>query len=115
MTAVPGISEVSATTAHRLAAEGHRILDVREDDEWAAGHIAGAVHVPLMQIPARHAELDADADWLCVCKVGGRSFQATAYLARLGLRIANVGGGMDAWAAAGLPVESSAGAPGRII
>jgi rhodanese-related sulfurtransferase len=112
---VPRLTEVSATTAHRLAAEGHRILDVREDDEWAAGHIAGSVHVPLMQIPTRHGELDPDADYLCVCKVGGRSAQATVYLSRLGLRISNVEGGLDAWARAGLPVEASGGGPGRVL
>ncbi len=103
------------TTAHRLRGEGHRILDVREDDEWEAGHIAGAVHVPLMQIPARAPELDLDADWLAVCRVGGRSLQATAYLSRLGLRVSNVEGGMEAWAHAGLPFENAAGGPGRVI
>jgi rhodanese-related sulfurtransferase len=110
-----GISEVTVATADRLRGEGHRILDVREDDEFAAGHIAGAVHVPLMQIPARAAELDREADWLAVCRVGGRSLQATAYLSRLGLRVANVEGGMEAWAGAGLPYESAAGGPGRVI
>jgi rhodanese-related sulfurtransferase len=109
------MSEVSVTTADRLRSEGHRILDVREDDEYAAGHIAGAVHVPLMQIPTRVAELDRDADWLAVCRVGGRSLQATAYLARLGLRVSNVEGGMEAWAGAGLPFENAEGAPGRVI
>ncbi len=110
-----GVSEVSVASADRLRAEGHLILDVREDDEFAAGHIAGAVHVPLMQIPQRVAELDRDADWLAVCKVGGRSFQATAYLSRLGLRVSNVAGGMDAWADAGLPFESAGAGPGRVI
>ncbi len=112
---MPGMSEVSVTTADRLRVEGHRILDVREDDEYAAGHIAGAVHVPLMQIPTRAAELDRDAEWLAVCRVGGRSLQATAYLARLGLRVSNVEGGMEAWAHAGLPFENAGGGPGRVI
>jgi rhodanese-related sulfurtransferase len=106
---------VSVATARRLQGEGHRILDVREEDEFAAGHIAGAVHLPLMQIPARAGELDAAAEWLAVCRVGGRSLQATAYLARLGLRVRNVDGGMEAWAGAGLPFEDAAGRPGRVI
>lgn len=108
-------SEVSVTTAERLRVEGYRVLDVREDDEWAAGHIAGAVHVPLMQIPGRAGELDRDADWLAVCKVGGRSAQAAAYLAGLGLKVSNVAGGMEAWAHSGLPFESAAGGPGRVV
>ncbi|TMD09460.1 MAG: rhodanese-like domain-containing protein [Chloroflexi bacterium] len=112
---MPGISEVSVVEADRLRTNGHRILDVREDDEFAAGHISGAVHVPLMQLPGRAAELDRDADWLAVCRVGGRSLQATAYLTRLGLRVANVAGGMEAWAGAGLEYQSAAGGPGRVI
>ena len=106
---------VSATAAHRLCGEGHRILDVREDDEYRAGHIAGAVHIPLMQLPARAQELDPAAEWLAVCRVGGRSLQATVFLARLGLQVRNVEGGMEAWAGAGLPFEDAGGRPGRVI
>jgi rhodanese-related sulfurtransferase len=110
-----GPPEVSAADAARLRGEGHRILDVREHDEYAAGHIAGALHVPLMQIPAQAAGLDRDAEWLAICRSGARSMQATAYLGRMGLRIANVAGGMEAWSAAGLPFESAGGGPGRVI
>jgi rhodanese-related sulfurtransferase len=106
---------VSAVAAHRLRDEGHRVLDVREDDEFAAGHIAGAVHIPLMQLPARAGELDPAADWLAVCRVGARSLQATAFLARMGLRVLNVEGGMEAWSGAGLPFEDVSGRPGRVI
>jgi rhodanese-related sulfurtransferase len=110
-----GISDVSVAEAERLRAGGHRILDVREDDEFAAGHIAGAVHVPLMQLPGRATELDREVEWLAVCRSGARSLQATAYLSRLGLRVANVAGGMEAWSRAGLPYESASGGPGRVI
>lgn len=106
---------VSASDADRLRGEGHRILDVREDDEFAAGHIAGAVHIPLMQLPARAQQLDPAADWLAVCRVGARSLQATAFLSRMGLRVANLEGGMEAWARAGLPLEDAGGRPGRVI
>jgi rhodanese-related sulfurtransferase len=106
---------LSAPDADRLRGEGHRVLDVREDDEFAAGHIAGAVHIPLMQLPARARELDPAADWLAVCRVGARSLQATAFLSRMGLRVANVEGGMEAWARAGLPFEDGNGRPGRVI
>jgi rhodanese-related sulfurtransferase len=112
---VSGIPAVSVAAADRLRGEGHRILDVREDDEFAAGHIAGAVHVPLMQLPARAGDLERDVEWLAVCRVGGRSLQATAYLTRLGLRVTNVDGGMEAWAGAGLPFEDAVGRPGRVI
>ena len=112
---MPALSEVSVVDADRLRAGGNRILDVREDDEFTAGHIDGAVHVPLMQLPGRAAELDRDADWLAICRSGARSMQATAYLSRLGLRVSNVAGGMEAWARAGLEYRSAGGGPGRVI
>jgi rhodanese-related sulfurtransferase len=80
------------------------VLDVREDYEWAAGHIAGAVHIPLGDIPARVGELDPSARTLVICHVGGRSARATQWLHAQGHDVTNVAGGMDAWEAAGRPV-----------
>jgi rhodanese-related sulfurtransferase len=82
------------------------VLDVREDDEWAAGHIEGARHIPLMQVPARFAELPSDRQVLVVCRVGSRSAQATAYLQAQGVQAVNLAGGMVAWAQAGRPMVS---------
>lgn len=79
------------------------VLDVREDHEWAAGHIDGAVHIPLGQLPARVGELDPDVRTLVVCHVGGRSARATQWLHAQGHDVANVAGGMDAWEQAGRP------------
>lgn len=89
------------------------ILDVREDDEWAAGHIDGALHIPLMELPARVAEVAAldERQILVVCKVGGRSAQATGYLAQQGYAAVNLDGGMLDWAAAGRPMVSDGEAP----
>ena len=80
------------------------VLDVREDDEWAAGHIEGAVHMPMMSIPQRLDELPADRDIVVVCRVGGRSAQATQFLVQNGLQAFNLDGGMFAWAAAARPM-----------
>lgn len=77
------------------------VLDVREDDEWASGHLDGAVHIPLGQLPARMAELPADRQMLVYCKVGGRSAQATAYLRQAGVDAVNLDGGVLAWQRAG--------------
>ncbi len=88
------------------------LLDVREDDEWAAGHAPGAVHVPLGQLVARLAEVPSDRPVAVVCKLGGRSAQATAYLRAQGRSARNVSGGMQAWAGLGLPMERpDGGAP----
>lgn len=74
------------------------VLDVREDAEWAAGHIDGAQHIPLMQVPQRIDELSTDTQLLVVCRSGARSAQATAFLNAHGLNAVNLSGGMVAWA-----------------
>jgi rhodanese-related sulfurtransferase len=87
------------------------LLDVREPDEWAAGHVEGAVHVPLAEVPGRLAELP-DADPLYIlCRSGNRSGRATAWLNQQGLSTVNVAGGMQAWARAGKPMTADAGTP----
>ena len=90
------------------------ILDVREDDEWAAGHIAGSVHVPLSQLPGRAADIPPTDPLLVVCKVGARSAQVTAWLAGQGRDAANLAGGLDAWADAGRPLVTDDGGPGTV-
>jgi rhodanese-related sulfurtransferase len=84
------------------------LLDVREDDEWAAGHIAGAVHIPMNQVPqhatSRPEVFAAQAPLVVVCAMGSRSAQVTAWLVHNGIEAENLEGGMTAWAAAGRPV-----------
>lgn len=91
------------------------VLDVREDDEWAAGHIDGATHIPLGDLPGRLPELP-DVDQLVVtCRGGGRSARATAYLQQIGIEAANLDGGMQAWSAAGRPMVSDTDSPPTVI
>jgi len=98
--------EVSPADAHAAAGRGALLLDVREDWEWNQGHVPGAVHIPMQQVPQRLAEIPEDADVYVYCKVGGRSARVVDYLRRNGRRRAvNVSGGIDAWSEAGLPVE----------
>jgi rhodanese-related sulfurtransferase len=92
------------------------LLDVREPDEWAAGHAPSAVHVPMMEIPARLDELPADRDVVVVCRVGGRSAQVVAYLMQQGRpNASNLDGGMFAWQAAGRPVVLDDGSAGHVL
>ncbi len=111
-TAVP---EIDPTEADRLVAAGAFLLDVREDDEWAAGRAPAAVHVPMGQVAERADELPADRVVVCICRAGGRSAAVAAALAGAGFEVANVDGGMSAWEALGLPVVTDGGTPGRII
>ena len=84
--------------------EGVTVLDVREPVEWHHGRIEGAVYVPLTQVPGRLEELPRDQQLLVVCKVGGRSAQATAFLREKGFEAINLAGGMLEWSAAGRPM-----------
>ena len=77
--------------------EGAPILDVREDDEWNAGHIDGALHIPLAEVPARLDDLPLDEDIYVICRTGGRSRQAVAWLNGNGFDAINVSGGMGSW------------------
>ncbi|QCW49254.1 rhodanese-like domain-containing protein [Nocardioides dongxiaopingii] len=94
--------------------DGLAVLDVREQVEWDHGHIEGAVHVPLMDLPARLADVPP-GQTLVVCKVGGRSAQATGYLAQQGYDVVNLDGGMLDWQAAGRPMVSENGQPPQVV
>ncbi|HET9138031.1 rhodanese-like domain-containing protein [Actinophytocola sp.] len=91
------------------------LLDVREPDEWAAGHAPNAVHIPMGELAERLAELPAEGNVYVVCRGGGRSSRATAYLNANGWDATNVDGGMKSWHAAGRPMVSEAGAEPEVI
>ncbi|WP_188188859.1 rhodanese-like domain-containing protein [Nonomuraea sp. SYSU D8015] len=85
------------------------LLDVREADEWVAGHAPDAVHIPMTQIQERVEEVPGDRTVYVVCRVGGRSLQVAAWLNHLGRDAVNVGGGMQSWEAARRPMVSETG------
>ena len=87
------------------------LVDVREPEEWAAGHAPEAVHIPLRELPDRWQSLPLDGDVVVVCHLGGRSAQATAWLTQQGVACRNLTGGMVAYAAAGHAVVSDTGRP----
>ena len=92
------------------------LLDVRELDEWDAGHAPGAHFVPMMEIPARMAEVPTEADVVVVCRSGSRSGQVVWYLMGKGWdNVRNLDGGMQSWAAAGREVVSEDGRPARVL
>lgn len=94
---------------------GHlTVLDVREPEEWAHGHIEGALHVPLTELPNRRQDLP-EGQLLVVCKIGGRSLQATQYLTQQGIDAVNLEGGMIEWALAGRPMLSENGRDPQVV
>src|SRR5258705_11884783 len=107
---------IEADKVSRRQAEFH-LLDVREDDEWAAGHIDGAQHIPLGELGDRLGELPKDRTIVAVCRSGGRSEAAVRGLRRLGFEAENLEGGVNAWDRAKLPLVegSGGGAPGPSV
>jgi rhodanese-related sulfurtransferase len=91
------------------------LLDVRENDEWSAGHIEGAHHIPLRELSARLDELPKDRTIVAVCRSGSRSDAAVRGLRRLGYEAENLDGGVNAWDRSKLPLVDGSGARGRVI
>jgi rhodanese-related sulfurtransferase len=102
-----------AEVAERLR-DGAVLLDVRGDDEWAAGHAPKARHVPLSRVSTAAGDLRGH-EVLTVCRGGGRSARAAKALAEAGVEVRNVAGGMSSWASAGLPVVRDDGSPGTVV
>jgi thioredoxin 1 len=83
-----------------------RVLDVREDGEYRRGHVPGAIHIPLGQLPAHIAELPRDGRLAVICASGSRSLGATDHLRSKGWKdVASVAGGTAAWARSGGRLE----------
>lgn len=95
--------------------EGAHLIDVREQDEWDAGHAPQAQHLPASELIARLDELPEDGDLYLVCRSGGRSIQAAMWLNQNGYDAINVRGGMDQWHEAGLPMVADGGAEPRVL
>jgi rhodanese-related sulfurtransferase len=90
--------------------DGAWLLDVREDDEWAAGPVPGARHIPLGQLGTRAGEVPQGQAVYVICRSGARSGRAAEALTGAGWQAINVAGGMQGWAAAGRPMTTESGA-----
>ncbi|MFD7917985.1 rhodanese-like domain-containing protein [Streptomyces sp. NPDC059740] len=112
------MGSLPSVTVDALSADDF-LLDVREDDEWEAGHAEGALHIPMSEFVARYGELvekaPEGAPVYVLCRVGGRSAQVAQYLLQQGVDAVNVSGGMQAWEAAGRPVTTGEGKPGAVV
>lgn len=96
-------------TPAQLADPTRYVVDVRDDDEWAAGHVAGAHHIPLVELFDRVAELPKQKEIVVYCQRGARSTIAGSFLSGARFpRVTNLAGGFAAWEGAGLPVVRGA-------
>jgi rhodanese-related sulfurtransferase len=107
--------DVSAEEGHQMVEDGALLLDVREADEWEAGHSPDAIWIPFGDLQGRVAELPPDRRIVAICRTGSRSRAVAVALVGAGYDAVNVDGGMRAWSAEDFPVVASDGLPGVII
>jgi rhodanese-related sulfurtransferase len=101
--------EVSRDEAQKMIDEGAQLIDVRADHEWEAGHIEGARHVPLADLPQLTAEIEKERPVLLYCRGGNRSTMAAAALTEAGYDATKLSEGIVGWAEAGLPLAPDDG------
>ncbi len=112
----PGVPSVDVKQAAEMQGDdgGALIVDVREPNEYAQIRARGAVLLPLGRLNGRVRDLPRDREILLMCRTGGRSANATQFLAANGFEnVTNVSGGIVAWHNAGLPTSSGTPEPGE--
>lgn len=98
--------EISAPQAYDQYQGGAFFLDVRGQTDWADGHVPGSVSIPLDELAGRLDEVPRDRDIVVVCALGLRSTEGAQILVEAGFSpVACLSGGLQAWAAAGYPLE----------
>ncbi|HEX9506657.1 MAG TPA: rhodanese-like domain-containing protein [Acidimicrobiia bacterium] len=111
----PPVRDVTAEEAGQFVEAGALLLDVREADEWDAGHAPAATWIPMGDLQARVGELPTDRPIVAICRTGARSRTVAEALVGVGYDVVNVDGGMRAWAAEDLTVVATDGLPGTVI
>jgi rhodanese-related sulfurtransferase len=98
--------EIDVTELAKVRADGARLIDVREPDEYTAAHVPGAVLVPLATVPERLGDVPSEGPVYVICAKGGRSLQAAEFYRAQGIDAINVAGGTTAWIEAGEPTST---------
>jgi rhodanese-related sulfurtransferase len=102
------IPEIDVDELATQRAAGARVFDVREPDEYEAGHVPGAVPVPLATVPDQVGLFPSDGPVYVICAAGGRSMRACEFLRAQGVDAINIAGGTRAWITAGHAVATGA-------
>ena len=110
------VQQVEPDDAREMLDDGAMLLDVREQDEWDAGHAPEAQFIPLGEVVARVAEVPRDRQVVVICRTGARSDRAAEFLRGQGIDAVNLAGGMRAWVASGYDdIVAADGLPGTVI
>jgi rhodanese-related sulfurtransferase len=110
----PDLDHIDPVESKRRVDAGALLLDVRNPDEWQAGHAEGAAWIPMGELAERQEELPTDREIVVICKTGGRSAQVAKALLAAGYAAVNVAGGSEAWQSAGMPIVTDDGQPGTV-
>lgn len=107
---VAALERVELTAAKQLLDAGDvLLLDVRDESEWDAGHVPGAAHIHIGELPKRLGDVPADRSLLTMCATGMRATMAATIMKRFGFAPRPIAGGFDDWKARGWPSEKTAG------
>jgi rhodanese-related sulfurtransferase len=98
------VPEIDVSRLAELQAQGVTLIDVRNPDEYEAGHVPGARLIPLPEVGERVAEVPAGTPVYVICAAGGRSRKACELLSAEGRDVTNIAGGTRGWIEAGQPV-----------
>jgi len=98
------VPEVDIDELDQARTEGSPVIDVRQPDEYDAGHVPGAKLIPLAEVAMRVQEIPAEGPVYVICLSGGRSLRVTEYLRRQGVDARSVAGGTKAWVDSGRSV-----------
>jgi len=101
------VPEITIDELEARQAGGSPVLDVREPDEYENGHVPGAIHIPLGDVPDRLGDIP-EGDLLVICQMGGRSRKAAEFLIAQGHSATNVAGGTGEWIESGRAVVTGA-------
>lgn len=100
----PVVPEIDVDELERARPSAAAVIDVRQPEEYDAGHVPGARLIPLAEVAGRLGEVPTDGEVLVICQTGGRSARATDFFRRQGIDARNVAGGTKAWVESGRPV-----------
>jgi rhodanese-related sulfurtransferase len=108
------VPTVTLAELDQVLAAGAVFLDVREPEEWDAGHAPDATWIPMSELGQRFDDVPRDRRIVAVCRSGARSERVTQALAQRGYDAVNLEGGMQAWEADGRPGVTDGGAAGVV-
>ena len=110
----PDVQHLDPAESRQRVEGGALLLDVRNPDEWQAGHAEGAAWIPMAELAERQEELPTDREIVVICKVGARSARVAQALVAAGYEAVNVAGGCEAWQDAGFAIVTDDGRPGTV-